>query len=136
MSDQQFFYDDFFASDTDPGVTVYVKMRGREVPIVLRRGLTLADKNACQTMALKKHMGPNGQVVYDGIDESVMVEEMIVRSILSWPFQMRDGTPVPVTRESVRRMLGGTDQLAELIKKLDEEGTEALVPFAQPSAAA
>lgn len=133
--ENEFLFDDFFGSATDPGIVVEIKIRGRQVPITLSRGLTLADQMACQAAALKKRL-VNGQIVMDGLDEGILVEEMLVRSIKAWPFTFKDGTSVPVTRENIRQMLGGADDIAEAIKKLSTEGEAALAPFAPASDAA
>jgi hypothetical protein len=133
VSNEQFYFDDFFATDEDAGITVPVKIRGRQVPITLKRGMTLADKMACQAVALKKRI-VGGQVIVDGIDEQRLVEEMLVRQILDWPFTDRaTGEKIPVTLEHLRNLRGGADELAEAIKKLDEEGEAALVPFVPAS---
>jgi hypothetical protein len=134
-SNTEFLFDDFFGSEDDPGIVVEIKIRGRQVPITLRRGLTLADQMACQAAALKKRL-VNGSIVMDGLDEAILVEEMMVRAIKAWPFQFKGGTPVPVTRENIRKMLGGADEIADAIKKLSTEGEAALAPFVPASGAA
>lgn len=131
---QQFYADDFFALAADPGIVVGVKIRGREVPITLKRGMTLADKSAAQSMALKKTVTSDGRVVIDGLDESILVEQLLLHCILDWPFIDRTtGEKFPVTLENIRLMLGGVEQLAELIAKIESDGTEALAPFVPES---
>lgn len=131
---EQFFADEFFLDEEDPGVKVTVKMRGRDVPIYLKRGLTLEDEMAAQATALKKTITPDGKVIVQGLDETALVEEMLVRCIKSWPFTDRKtGKSFPITRENIRKMLGGADELAAAIKKLNQEGEAALAPFAPVS---
>lgn len=132
-AEQPFYADEFFLDESDPGVEVKVKMRGRIVPIFLKRGLTLEDEMAAQTAALKKRVTPDGKIVVEGIDEKALVEEMLFRCIKSWPFITRQGAKLPISRENIRKMLGGADELAEAIKKLNVEGEAALDPFAAAS---
>ena len=133
--EEQFFADEFFLLEDDPGITVQVKMRGRVVPITLKRGLTLEDEMAAQAAALNKQV-VNGRVVIGSLNEAALVEEMLIRSIKDWPFiDRKTGQKFPITKENVRRMLGGADELAEAIKKLNTEGEKVLAPFVVTSAA-
>lgn len=134
---EQFFADEFFLDESDPGIKVTVRMRGRDVPIFLKRGLTLDDQMAAEAAALDKRLTPDGRVVVAGLNEKALVEEMLVRCIKSWPFVDRaTGQKLPITKENIRRMLGGADALAEAIKKLNIEGEKVLAPFAVTSAGA
>lgn len=130
---ETFYFDDFFASDEDPGVTVPVKIRGRMVPITFKRGLTIEDKAKAQAAAVKMTISADGKPVFGGIDNAAAVTQMLAVSIKSWPFTNRDGSPVPVTIENIKKLLGGADEMADVIAKIDAEGAEALVPFVAPS---
>lgn len=133
--EEHFYADDFFAMEDDPGVKVFITMRGRQVPIHLKRGLTLEDEMAAQSAALKKTITPEGKIVVEGLDESALVVEMLYRQINRWPFTNRTtGQKLPITRENIKRMLGGAEELAEAIKKLNAEGEAALAPFGVASA--
>lgn len=136
MSDeqQQFFFDEFFADESDAGVVVPVTIRGKQVPITFKRGLTVEDKSRAQQAAVQKRLTADGRLVYDGVDESKAVELMLLAAIKDWPFTYRDGRKVPVSVENIRNLLGGADEMADIIQKLDAEGAEALVPFVSPSA--
>lgn len=138
MSEQEVFYaDEFFLDDADEGVEVKVHIRGRDVPIMLKRGLTLDDTMAAQAAAVKKTLTPDGKVLFEGMDEGRLVREMLFRSINKWPFVDRvTGEPLPITRENVGRMLGGADKLMEAIKQLSDEGEAVLAPFVADSAKA
>lgn len=132
MSEPEVFYfDEFFA---DEGVDILLPIRGRKVPLRIRRGLPLKEKAAAQAVAVKRHVDPNsGRVVIDQIDESLAAEEIAYRMILSWPFINRDGSKVSITRENVSKLLGGMDTLVSLVEKMEQEGDAALVPFVAPS---
>lgn len=150
--EEQFFADEFFLDESDPGIEVKVKMRGRMVPVFLKRGLTLEDEMAAQAAALQKTVTPDGRVVIGGLNEKALVEEMLFRCIKSWPFKYplfrvnpktgqkephpQAGQPFPVTKENIRKMLGGADELAAAIKKLNTEGEKVLAPFVVTSAEA
>lgn len=136
MNDTAFLFDDFFASDNDPGVVIGVTIKGRRVPITIKRGLSVTERTAAEQKAVRKHTDPSGRLVFDGVDEAVLVEELLVAAIKDWPFKNSDGSAVPVTRENIRRMLGGAEEIASAIQTIDREGESALAPFEQPSAAA
>lgn len=130
MSEELFYVDDFFATDDDPGVTVAVNIRGRQVPITFKRGLTIEDKAKAQQMAIKRRITPDGKVIVEGLDETEAVVYMLAVSIKEWPFTDRaTGEKFPITPENIKKLLGGADEMADVIAKLDAEGAEALVPF-------
>ena len=130
---EQFFYDEFFGNDD--GVDVELVVHGRKVPMRIRRGLTLKEKAAAQSVAIKRTLDPNtGKVTIDSIDEGRASEEVAFRMLLSWPFTFREtGESVPITRENVSKLLGGMDALVELAAKMEHEGDAALAPFVAPS---
>lgn len=137
MDNQQtpFYFDEFFGSD-DEGIEVTLTLRGRVVPLRIKKGLTLREKAQAESIAIKRHLDPKtGRIVVDSVDEAAAAEELVARMILSWPFVTRDGSPVPVTRENVSKMLGGLAELMQLFEKMEQEGSEALAPFVSPSAA-
>lgn len=133
MENETFFFDEFFADES--GVEVWLPIRGRKVPLRIKRGLTLAEKLKAQSKAVKRHVDPaTGRVVIDEINEAGGLEEVILAMLVSWPFTYRDGSPVPITRENINKLLGGMDALAELVQKMEVEGDAALLPFAAPFA--
>ena len=135
MSDQEVFYaDEFFLDEDDPGIEVKVQMRGRLVPICIKRGLTLDDQMAAEAAAIKKSVGLDGKVVFQGLDEGALVREMLFRYIRSWPFTDRKTVELlPITRENVGKMLGGSEALMQAIKNLNDEGEKVLAPFVEVS---
>jgi hypothetical protein len=135
VQDETFFVDEFFATDEDPGVTVGVKIKGRLVPITFKSGLTVEDKAKAQAKAIKRRVTGDGRLVVDEINESEAAIYMLAVSIKDWPFTERaTGKKLPITVENIRKMLGGADEMAEVIQKIDQEGAAALVPFAPASA--
>lgn len=132
---EQFFYDEFFADDN--GVEVWLPIRGRSVPIRIKRGLTLREKTQAQAVAIKRRVDPaTGRVIIEDINEAAGAEAVILASIVSWPFVHRDGSPVPITKETVNKLLGGLDILGNLLARMEAEGDAALAPFVHPSAGA
>lgn len=131
---QPFFFDEFFGSDEE-GIEITVMIRGRAVPLRLRRGLTLREKAEAESRAIKRHHDPKtGRVVIDSMDEAGAAEEIAFKMLLHWPFVNRaDGSPVPITRENVRNLLGGLEQIIEITRRLEEYGEKALGPFAPAS---
>jgi hypothetical protein len=136
MTEQQpLYFDEFFGSD-DNGVEITLPIRGRQVPLRIRRGLTLREKSQAQARAIKRHIDPKtGRLIIDSVDEAGAAEEVAFQMLLAWPFVNRaDGSPVPITRENVALLLGGLDALVELTQKMEEAGEEALAPFVSASA--
>lgn len=125
-----FLYDDFF--DTGEGITIPVKIKGREVPITIKKGISNADRAAAETRAIKRTL-KDGKLVYDGVDEQRAMEELLLAVILDWPFVHRDGTKVKVTREAIRNLLGGADAIMEAITKIEAGEADSLTPFVENS---
>lgn len=131
-------FDDFFVSLEDPGIAYLVSVNGRDVPITVKRGIGLSDMKTAQGKAIITRKSPNGQPEIVGMDEEVFTVELLLKSILSWPFTRKnpDGSrsPVEITRETIRAMLGeGGLQLQGILTKQIEGRQAALVPFESPS---
>lgn len=133
-----FLFDDFFVDDADEGVVHEVTIRGRKVPITCKRDVTLADKEAAEQAAVRRHLDPTGRVVVDGIDSGVLAVELLVRCVKKWPFTFKDGKSVPITRENIRRMIAdGAEALAQsIVEVVQAKQKEADGPFAGASDAA
>lgn len=136
MTTETFLVDDFFASDNDPGVVIPVTIKGRIVPITIKRGMSLEERNACEARAIKQHIDPAGRLINDGMDMDVLTRELVFRAILDWPFTQKDGSKLPVTREAVNKLLGGAEAIAMAMQTIDQQGEAALVPFVPASDAA
>ena len=137
MSDtEQFLFDDFFVSqdETDPGERVEVEIRGRQVPVFLKRGLSFADREAAKSQAVKTRIKPNGQPEVVSIDEGIFAIELLFRTIKSWPFTYRSGKRVEISRENIKAMLAdGADVLAKLVIDRISKRSEQMAPFTTPS---
>lgn len=117
MSEAPFLFDDFFVDEADPGVEHTLHLRGRAVPIQVKRGISLADREAATQAAVARHVDEQGRVVIDGMDDAKLSTGLLARLIKSWPFTRADGTPVEVTPENVGRLIAeGADQLLLAIK--------------------
>ena len=136
---EPYYFDEFFVSDSDPGVTYQVPIKGRLVPIVCKRGMSLRDKEEAQSAAIQRHIDTEtGRLVIDGIDDIKMDIEILSRTIKSWPFVYRDGSPVPITPETISAFLSeGVDRLIGFIAKGNAaQEAEVTGPFDAASAVA
>lgn len=135
---QPFLFDDFFVDEADEGVVHEVLIRGRKVPITCKRDITLEDKEAAEQAAVKRHLDPTGRVVVDGIDGGVLAVEILVRCVKKWPFTFKDGRPVPITRENIRRMVASAAEAlaTSIVGTLEAKQQEADGPFDAASDAA
>lgn len=132
-----FLFDDFFVPNDDPGVEQNVTVDGREVPIFLKRGLSLGDREAAKSIATKTHISESGTFVVDSFDDGLFQVELLFRCIKSWPFTYAHGGPVPITRGNIVSMKAhAADAMTLLVQKLvgnEEAKKEALAPFESPS---
>lgn len=135
MSEQQFFFDDFFLDENDPGVEVKIEMGGREVPIFIKRKFTLEDIEAARDRSIVKHMDfKSGQMVVDKFDDNAFTMELMLRGIVSWPFVTREGKKVPVSHKTIKAMDSNLfDQLSRLIASVIEQKQEQVAPFVKDS---
>lgn len=136
MAEDQFLFDDFFVAqdDSDPGERVEVELRGRKVPIFLKRGLSFGDKQAAKSKAVQTRVKPNGQVEIVSVDEGTFAVELLLSSIKSWPFVYASGKRVPVTRENIRAMLGDcAEVLAKVVVDRITARDKKMAPFTKPS---
>lgn len=128
---ETFLFDDFFSSEDDPGIEATIHVKGRDIPVRVKADLSLQDTQQAEQLAVKKRITPEGKLVVDGVDEALLTAEVLARTIKSWPFTFRDGSPVPVTRENVLKFCAeGGAKLAELLKSLKDQREAALVPSA------
>lgn len=132
-----FLFDDFFVPEDDPGHRVDISMRDvhgstRVVPIYIKRGLSLSDRDAAKNKAVQTRVNPNnGQLELVGVDDSVFMVELVFRTLKSWPFKNKDKSgefvPVPITRENIRLMLAdAVDQLSQKVLGLLKTQEESL----------
>lgn len=134
-SSNEFLFDEFFTSEDEESrlVEVPITIMGRKVPVTLKKGLNVEEKMAAQKAALVRKTLPNGTVSID-VDEGILAEEMLVQAIARWPFVNREThEPVPVTRENLRRLRGGADEISLILQRIEAEGEKALAPFVTPS---
>lgn len=133
MSDEQFFFDEFFAAD-EP-IEIVVAVRGQEVPLKVRPSLTLEERVKAESSAIKRKIDPKtGKITIDRVDEGRAAIELALAYLVSWPFVTRDGSPVPITRENINKFIGA-QQLVEIIGQATQNGGD-LTPFAKASGAA
>lgn len=136
---ETFAFDDFFVDDSDGGVDETVTLTDkngneRAVTLKVKRGLSLGDYSAAQSRATKTHISPKGELVVDGIDQSVFAIELLYLVIKAWPFTRPDGNRVPVSREHLRNMYAASSAgLQPLVEKLMHNRKEELAPFVKPS---
>jgi hypothetical protein len=133
---QAFLFDDFFSGQDDPGVEVSIYVRGKQVPIRLKRGLSLAEREEAKNAAITRRIRPDGQMEILAINEAKLQVETLIRAVKSWPFT-KDGQPVPITRENLLALGSDVaDAILLEVTRLAQVREEALVPFAPPSDAA
>lgn len=133
---EQFYFEDFFTvtDAEDTGDTISVVLRGREVPIVLKSGLSLGDRNAAKEKAVKKHVKPNGQIEITDIDEGLFQLELLSRTIKSWPFKYHDGRPVKVSKDTITAMFAdNADELAKVVSSRLAKRDSDQKAFTKPS---
>lgn len=135
---EPFLFDDFFVPDSDPGIEVPIVLQGRPVPFVLKRGITLKDKEEATAAAMTRHFTEEGKLVVDGLDDQKLTAELLTRCIKSWPFVHKDGSPVPVTAENIMAMVGdaGEKLVTLLMAGLSAKEVHANGPFETGSGAA
>jgi len=128
--EQEFFYDDFFVNPEDCGIAITLKVRDREVPVTVRPGITIAEREAAVGRSMIRKM-VDGKIKTFGIDETKLSGELMALAITTWPFKYRDGKLVPITGENCMKMLvGAADQILVLIAQGREAKAEELNPFA------
>jgi len=136
-SEELFLYDDFFSPVDDPGIEIHAMIRGRKVPLRIKRGLSLIDAaNARERASTRVLNRQTGMPEVVAMDESRMNILLLQSSIISWPFKYRDGSLVPITEQTIGEMLGdAAAAVLEHVQRLMEGRQEALVPFDKPSVA-
>jgi hypothetical protein len=139
MSEEMFFFDDFFVSEEDQGAPVEVEMKDKDgkprtVKIHLKRGISLRDREAAKKKAIRTRFTPDGRMELVDVDDEIFTVELLVRLIKEWPFKYGNGQPVKISRENITLMLAnGADELKKLVLGIVEKEKEAHGPFAKPS---
>jgi hypothetical protein len=124
-----FFFDDFFAEDE--GIEVSIKIRGREVPLTVKPGVSVSERDAAVSRSYIREMDDKGRISIKGIDQKRLNAELMATAILNWPFKQRDGKRVPITADNCARLLvEGADQILLILKEGREAKLEMLDPFA------
>jgi hypothetical protein len=138
VSDAPFLFDDFFVDESDPGVEILVELKGRQVPIRVRRSITLTQKEAAMQGAIQRHITDEGRVVVDGMDDALLSIGVLFAYLVAWPFTRRDGSPVPITREAVAALDSNFIETALMALRAKQAAreVEADGPFVPPSGVA
>lgn len=134
VEQEAFLFDEFFETEENKSFPLTVKIAGRSVTIHIKKGLTNADRNAAEMAAIKTEPLPNGGMKILGMDESRLTDELIARAIVDWPFTNRDGSKVPINRETVRRLKGGSERIIMAVEAFDREGEAGLATFQESAA--
>lgn len=137
-TDPTFFYDEFFADESDPGIPVEVHAHGKTLTIHLKRTLSLEDSQKAFNKAARFKLNKQtGQKELADYDEQEAIIQTLAQSIKSWPFQYRDGKPVPINAQTVRRLDATViGQLKTELDRLYAGRKAALDPFVPNSAEA
>lgn len=120
MAEQTIFlYDDFFIPEDDPGIEKLIRIKGREVPIRFKHGFSLDDIQAAKAAAVKTRLNPKTQQMeLVSVDEGKFMNELLYRSIVSWPFVDRNGRKVAIDRETIGELVA--DGAQALMSALNE----------------
>jgi hypothetical protein len=136
-----FLFDDFFA---DPDASVEIKPKlwqnGElvEVPIQVRRRLSLGQREAIKQGSVAFEVDTvAGTYTPKAVDQEKLTVMTLMALIVTWPFEYKDGSKVPVNEKTIRS-LGSTNADAILLEigKLDMGRQQDAAPFAAPSEAA
>ncbi len=135
MSD--FFFDDFFAQNDDPGLPVDIVFSSGIVPFYIKQRISLGDVEAAKEKAIIKHIKHDGSIEVVRVDEGVLTTEILARVIKSWPFKHRNGKTVPITPENIRALdASASEQLQQLASNLINQREKQVDPLEKNSAEA
>jgi hypothetical protein len=130
-----FNFDDFFVSPDDLGSEATLTINGRDVPIRLKRNLTLQDIEECKATAIQTRINAQGQPELVSVDEREFGMQILLRVLKSWPFTYSDGSSVPINRQTIESMMvTGAEALMQLVLTIIQ-GRD-IAPFVPPSAGA
>lgn len=126
-------WDDFAVS---PEAVIYrtIQIRGQHLRFGFARGITLADRQKCSDIGVRKHVNSQGQMVIDAIDEAATTQAILSKVLKEWPFQDAAGKPIPLTPENIAKL--GADVNDLLLREfnfLTAARQNALAPFETPS---
>ena len=126
-------WDDFAVSE-DAVVERTIQIRGQQLTFGFARGITLADRQKCADIGLKKHVNARGQMVIDSMDEAATTQAVLSKVLKRWPFQDKSGQPVPLTPANIAKL--GADVNDLLLREFNfitAARQNALAPFEPPS---
>ncbi len=109
-----------------------------EVPIQVRRRISVGQRELIKMASVQYEVNTvTGEYTPKAVDQEKMTTMSLMTMIVSWPFQYKDGKPVPVN-ESTVRSLGSinADAIMTEFAKLEQKKADARDPFVAPSEAA
>lgn len=133
MSEEKFFYDEFFVSDDDPGLEEEIEIRNRKLTVTIKRALTLEDISEARSSSIKTRMNKKtGQPELVEVNESEFIIKILPKLVLAWPFKHRDGRPVEISEKNLKNLkFDVAEAFAPLVKKV-LEGREEVKNFFDP----
>lgn len=128
--ERQVLYDDYFSESGDPGVDAVIEHRGKQLHFKLRKSVTLGEKQAALSASMSMSLTRDGTPVIERMDNAAYTEAIVLAAVKSWPFAFKDGSPVPITAESVHKLDGSlAEKISNRVLGQEAAQKEALAPF-------
>jgi len=132
-----FLYDDFFSSPDASPIPATIEVRGRKLSIGLRM-MGFGELQALMSKSLRITLDEAGKPQVEVVNESEGNTDLILACLRSWPFKNRDGSMVPITKETLAQMhpdvmvalLQRVSDFMEKSLKMQQEGIQG--PFGKP----
>src|SRR5258708_7843834 len=101
MSD--FLYDDFFSPQDAAPIPTTIEVRGKTLQIGLRL-LSYGDVRDLMNKNARIIVGPDGKPQVEMIQDADGDTAMMLAALKSWPFKDRDGSMVPINKQTLSEM--------------------------------
>ena len=135
LKKKRFLYNNYASTTDDPGVPTLWNMEGDDIPIRLKKTLTIHERRKASERATKMHFDQNGMPHikdFDDAEYSLAIAEMVIKS---WPLEDEDGQIVPIDRAHLQTLPSyAIEDIANRYmnnRRQQEEETDG--PFESPS---
>lgn len=135
MIEQRFIWSDYSSDANDRGIETSILWRGQEIPIRVKRALTIDERQKANKAAIQIDLDKDGKPTIVKQDQSAYTKMVVLIGLKFWPFEYSPGQPVPINMKTITEVDGSLlDEIATRILNATQPPKKAeLDPLESPS---
>jgi len=132
---KKFLWKDYSTDESDRGVETSITWYGEEIPLRIKRALTIDERQRANKAAIQIDLDKDGRPTITKQNQAAYTKQVVLIGLKFWPFEYSPGHPVPINMKTIEEMDGGLlDEIALRILSGTQPPAKAeLDPLESPS---